>query len=72
MKKVTPDSKWKSIRNTRWTADDGKLVRSGAELARRLMDLGLAEDVSQATDMLYGIPRGGRITTGVSAYTRTW
>jgi hypothetical protein len=69
---VNETDRWKSIRNTRWVSDDGRDLYSGATLAQRLMSLGLAEDVAGAVDILYGTKRGGYITTGVSAYRRTW
>ena len=69
---MTQDAKWKSIRNSRWVSDDGKCTYSGAKLAKRLMEIGLAADVAAATSILFGVKRGSYITTGVSAYTRTW
>lgn len=65
-------AKWNAIRNTSWVSDDGRDTYSGAKLAERLMKLGIAEDVAAAVDMLHGVARGQYITTGVSAYTRTW
>lgn len=70
--KMTPTDLWKSIRNTRWVSDDGTVTRSGAKLCERLMELGVTNDVNDAVSMLYGVKRGGGITTGVSGYMRMW
>lgn len=64
------EKEWKSIRNTRWTADDGSAV-GGAELTHRLMKR-FNVDLPGALDMIAHHKRGQSIATGVSGYTRVW
>lgn len=63
--------KWLSIRNTRWVDSDNQSI-SGAKLAQRLMQIGLASDVHAAIDLIFNVPRKSSLATGVSGYTRVW